>query len=351
VRVLIVSGAELDAADPLGAAALAAALRTRAEVRVVAPGGQAEAPVAIPRRRLPGALGRDATLAALAARVALREKPDAALVFAGPGARSAPAALAALRVPVTLLVADGSLGPGFLTSARFARALVALDPEVPPQLAERTGIRGISVLGGGLFDLDDLPTGTRAAAREQIGLERSQRFLAVTGDLDAPARLDLLALAHRKLAGVGLLVIGTGDQDARVAAMSAATRPSSPVLHIPTLDLEARRIALQAADVALALRPEGVGEDAYLAAALGRVVVALDAPGLERLEALYPGLGAVTRVPEPSPDALEASIRAGLERADAPLPPRAVDAARRSLARGRPVDQLLEVLETCASSS
>lgn len=360
---------------PLGPDTLAAALaRLGHHPVLVAPAGDPDLPgtppvpvvrgpvVRAPLRPIFGRAGLEVALTALASREVLRRRPQVALVFAQDAGFGVARALAALGLPVVLLYPERRLPAptsplrqalnreALRLAARCARALVTLDPSVPARLEAEVGIRGISVLGGGSLDLDGLPLEAPEAARTQIGLLSTQRFTALTGPLEPSVRVDLLALAHRRVAGVGLLVVGTGAQDSLVAAMSASTRPSSPILHVPTLDAEARSVALRAADLALSLDAAGIGEDILWAAALGRRVVALDAPGLDRIEQLYPGLEPVIRVRQGTAEALREGIEAGLaiERARGPLPRPAVDAARRSLGRGRPVDQLVEVLASVA---
>lgn len=375
MKVVLVTSEDLEGAS-LGTDTLAEALAREGHVPVVVAGKNnrsAETPAGI---RLHVARQRDggsryaleAAIAFAAARAALSERPDAAVVVARNGFFAVPAILFALRIPVILLVPrrlfddakDAGAGPvalelmrqGLVMAARTASAIVTLDPEVPSHLETEVGLRGVAVLGGGHLELAQLPFGPCEDARRTIGLEPSQRFSVLTGPLDASVRADLLALAHRKVAGLGLLVIGTGPQDALISALSASTRPSSPVLHVPTLDVEARRIAIQAADIALCLSETGLSEDALWAAALGRRVVALDGPGTDRLEALYPGLEAVIRVKERTADGLRQGIEAGLaiQGNRGPLPDAAIEAARRTLSRGRPIDQLIEVLAGCASS-
>lgn len=311
----------------------------------------------------------DAALVVRTVHEVLRRRPDVALIFSRYGLFAVPAALAALRIPIVLLVPEPFLDSakhegaspirlellrtGFGIAARFASAIVTLDPDVPRHLEVELGIRGVRLLSGGSLNLDRLPWGPADEARRTIGLDPHQRLCALTGHLGPNVRVDLLALAHRKVAGLGLLVIGTGVQDPMVGAMAASTRPSSPVLHVPTVDVEARRIALQAADIALVLDQTELPEDARWAAALGRRIVALDAPGLASIEELYPTLSVVVRASSPTAEELRKAIETGLteEQNRGPLPPEAVAAARERLGRSRPVDRLIEVLQECASSS
>jgi hypothetical protein len=358
----------------LAAAALDAALPSsrRASAPVVDDGVERlEVPLA-PGKRM------ETALAALLGASAARHRPDLAVVAATRQTSAIPATLAALRVPYVLYVSDALEAPStardeepeqgpaaaaraaaalfkdeaqrraLRLAARGARAVLVEDAALAEPIAAKLDVEEVSVLPTAL-SLDALPLFERARTRAALGLSDHLTFLGLATPLAPEVRLDLAALAHRHLAGVGLLVAGHGEQDTMIGAMAAATRPSSPVLHLgphtPTLSVAVHL----ASEVCLSLRHDRLGEDALEILALGRRLVALDVPGVEDLEALYPGLEAV-HLAAPTPDDLMRAIADALEAEErlGPLPEAAVHYARRHLGPERRASALAELLQALA---
>jgi hypothetical protein len=300
-----------------------------------------------------GAGGEEA-LAGVLGLLAPRWRPEAALVEGGDASGAVPAALAALRVPFLFLVRSGfEPGRGLRAEARrralrasihAGGAVVVEDPARAAALGEALGVEEVAVLPAEL-DLEALPLVDRARTRTALGLSDHLGFVGLATEVGPSIRLELAALAHRHLPGVGLLVAAHGAQETLLPAMAAATRPSSPVLHLgpcsPTL---AAAVAI-ASDVCLSVEGESLGADALSALALGRRVALLDVEGARALEGLYPGLEAVHVAAHRSEDlrrALEAVLDA--EARLGPLPRAAVEQARHRLGPGRRALALAELL-------
>ncbi|MEL6188274.1 MAG: hypothetical protein AAFU79_26920 [Myxococcota bacterium] len=307
----------------------------------------------IPDRACGGPMGPDGLIAALETRkcAVVREGAapavgDIGLVWGALG--EPPPSIPRERFVLLVPERPETVQPQWRDLAQRAGAVATLDPTAAAVLVDRLGVTAIPVLGGGQLNLAEWPLLERDEARAALGVE-PRRLLALTGPLGARVRVDILVLAHRKMAGTALFVVGTGVEDPRVAAHSAMTRPSSPVLHIPTLDAEARRIALAACDVAVHLDEGRLGQDAVAAAAMGRRLVALNsAAGLSALEAMYPGTDWPVCT-EPTVEGLRAGVTKALEAPDPSLA--AVQATRRTVGLGSAVDQLLEVFAECALHS
>ena len=310
--------------------------------------------------RLPPGKRRDALLAAVAARAALLRRAQVALVEAAPATLAVPAALAALRLPVVMTM-DASTVAGFeapeprpallelqrgalTTAAHLARRVLVPSGRDAEVVARALAEPRLEIHAPGI-SLEALPLASREEAREAMGLVQASRFVALVADLEPELRLDLLALAHRRLAGVGLLIAGEGPQLALIGPMEMATRPSSPVLHLGPRTPATTVAATLAADVTLSLSPTGLDPRALESAALGRRQVVLAEETAAAVAALYPGEDAVRRA-DPHPEALLSALSDALE-AEARGPLGAVAAARDRLDATRSGERLAELLARC----
>lgn len=369
MRILLVSHRADDraAGGRLDTWAGAMALRGH-QVSVVAPGdpsapGGPSAPGVrrvVPRfdRDAAGSMRAELELAGRAATEAIRKRPQVAVVAWERVTQAVPRVLHRLGVRVVLAVGPEALPAGeggrdeavrtwMRAAAQRAGAIVTFDRDAHERLRDQLHIRGAHLLEEGL-DLHRFLPAEPQAAQRTLGLPR-HRYVALTGRLDPELRLDLLALAHRKLPGVGLLVAAEGPAEGALEAMRLATRPSSPVIRLEP-EPEAERLAIAAAELGLALRPQGVGPESLAYAAMGRRQVALSEEVSARIAPLFPGGGAVVRPParDPSPADLQRALEAALEQARAgPLP--GLDGARQQLGTGSGVDRLLEVAAACAA--
>ncbi|MBK6685195.1 MAG: hypothetical protein IPG45_12065 [Deltaproteobacteria bacterium] len=294
-------------------------------------------------------------LAQLGARL-LSARPDAALIQVGPGAEPFPAALAAARVPYSLVFGEAPFSAetnpltreSWRAAARGARVNLAEDEAQAQQWAEALELPEVLAFGPRL-DLGPWPLADRLEARRALGLPIEAQYLGLIADLEPPLRLDLLALAHRKVPGAGLLIAGTGSLTTMIEAMRVATRPSSPVLPLgprsPTHNLA---VGL-AADVHLILDGDAARPEALAAAALGRRQVNLHEASATRLARLYPEQRTVF-LAEPSEASLSSAISRALEeeRQQGPLPGAAVEATRRALDESTLGRRLVSLV--CASS-
>lgn len=356
------------------------------EVRVVAPGRDAagNAGHGPARSASPGPLGAAAlearlTAATLRAAAARRIGPGRrrggdrdgawhlAHVVLHPGSFGLPRALQALRIPVVVEV-DGplvgadedGLGPALhretlRAAIRGAAAVIAPEARFAAELDRALGVRGARVIEDGL-DPAGLEPMDPGQAKRELGLLEAQRFFALTARLDDRIALEPLMFAHRKIAGAGLLVVGSGPREDAVAAMAVATRPSSPVLLLEDRP-EARRRAIAAADIGLTLNTERPGPTSRRYAALGRRQVAFDHPDLDPIETAFSGETPVLRAPTPPPrpapgppsegvpgtEDLRAAMAEALavHRAQGPLSAARVAAFRAEVAGGDRVDRLL----------
>ncbi len=256
--------------------------------------------------------------------------------------------LAGLRAP--LVAHFERLEPPSLTatdrlrlqsSLQNAVAVTTSSDELAHRLQTETGLRGVRVLRPG-FDLETLPLLPREEARAALGLEPRQRVAVLTGPLLDDVRVDLLALAHRKVPGLALVVVASGTQLPVVRAMTVATRPSSPVLILPE-EPAALGAALGAGDLGLALAEGRFGAESELYAAAGLPQVAFPHVELEARDFVYVS----PRHPT------EAGLLEALEEAlDGPRPAAASTSALRArLGPDRPMAEMESLLRSCASPS
>ncbi|MGF1509075.1 MAG: hypothetical protein ACFB9M_06185 [Myxococcota bacterium] len=294
------------------------------------------------------------------------ERPDVTLLewdagrwTLGPG-WAAPSALMGSRVPTVLwpteaLAAEVENTRGWRraliheaarAAARSARAIVTRRTETAERLERHLGIRGVTVLYDGLDLTPFLPL-ERDQAKEGLNLPQTRRFISLTAPLDPDVRVDLLALAHRKIPGVGLLVAADGPGLTAVNAMAMATRPSSPVLVVPP-SLTSVRYAIGASDLGLSLRPEGPGRESWLYAGMGRRQVGFQSSQGSDIRILTGDDRAAIDIDEPTPEGLRDALERGL-RASAdlgPLTAASTEAVR--MACGDWVQRLERVLAECA---
>jgi glycosyltransferase involved in cell wall biosynthesis len=300
--------------------------------------------------------------AALATGTTLAHRPELAYIRISASTSAVPAALSALRVPIVLELNGPVLSQLELRgrtplqvaaaraslrgAVRLSRALVAASPALADHAQHELGARRIEIVGNGV-ELEVAVPGDRGAARRALGLPEELRLVTLVGTLTPELRLDLLAEAHRKLPGVGLLIVGDGAGSDFVKAMSVASRPSTPVLHLGAQPHPVAIQAIQAADVCVNVHDTDLALKGLEYAAVGRRQVCFRVAGAERLEQLYPGLEAVRLVDERSPAALAEALLSALraERTQGPLPDAAVTLARRELGWERKAERLLEVLD------
>lgn len=367
MKLLFVTQVDLDL--PHGGARHVAALtkalaRQGHRVTLLAVGGGAIEGVrrpAIPR--VPPGPRREAVLATFAAKEALLSRPDVAYLRISPSTSAIAAVLASARIPVVLELNGPVLEelsrrqrpPAAVELVRqalrlvvkSARHLVAASENIAEHARQELGATAITVLDNGV-DLEVAKPGDRALAKAFFGLPEGPRFLVLVGTLVPELRLDLLAEAHRRLPGVGLMVVGDGPGAAYVQAMEVAARPSSPVLFAGAVPHEVAIRAIVAADVALNVRDGDLGMKGLEYAAVGRRQVAFEMPGSARLSALYPpSLEAVHLVKERSAIALRAAIVDALAAEDrlGPLPAAEVEAARAKLGWEHKARALAALLE------
>ncbi len=360
MRILMIShegGSPLDSGD----SALASALAQRGhEVTLIAPAGQlATAPPAGLRLvKAPDRTGStlEVALAALVTKEAAFRRPKAALVSLNASTHAVPHALRNLRVP-TILTVDSSLDlqriadqplrlAALMTVAARAQALVCPSEAIAQRAVNLLRAAEASVVEPGL-PLGSLARTERAKAKAQLGLHEDIRLLAMVGPLDPELRLDLVAHAHRKLSGVGLLIVGDGQGADFVQAMRAATRPSAPVLYMGPQPEETLRGALLAAHAVLDARAEGPSRYTPLALALGRRCVGFSSSGWARLLPLYPPeLNALTLVEPTEPQILRSALERTLS-ADgkAPLPEPAIRAAQSALGWSGAAQKIAQIIE------
>lgn len=342
------------------------------DVTLLAPGDEPPTP-GVRRLRAPAvpawipglggrAIGPGLRLEALhAARVAehvRRDRPDVAYVRVSATSSLVPATLAALGVPYVLelngriLAELGELGraPAAVAAVKAALvpvfagacAVVAVEDKIGRHATDALGAKHVVVIENGA-DLSAATPGDRAAARAELGLDRSGRYVAFTGTLVPELRLDLLFDALGALPGVTLVAAGGGPQEAALAAAAKAHR----IVALGVVPHAKAVAVIRAADVCVNVRDGDLGMKCLEYAAIGRRIVTLRLEGTERLEALYPGLEAVHLVDERSGPAIARAIEAALD-AEArlgPLPARAIDEARRTLGWDQTARRISEVLE------
>jgi glycosyltransferase involved in cell wall biosynthesis len=295
----------------------------------------------VPESARPGAL------AARAAKAVALFRPDVAWVEIGPDNVPMAAAIAAARIPLVLAFESSArsieeAGIGLVASTLAAKRTVARSDEVASHAKERLGAKTVEILPQ-VIDLGELEPKDRDEAKRALGIPKEQRVVALAGSLDEEQRLDLLAEAHRRLAGIALLVAGDGPGAMFVQAMSITARPSSPVLDLGDGSPKAREIAIGAADVCVSARTRASGRESLEYAALGRRQALLF--GIKTLEQLYPNLGAAHVASEPTPIAFAHAIGQALEEEAkrGALPRDLVDAARSRIGdRAGVIEGLLE---------
>ena len=195
------------------------------------------------------------------------------LLFAAQSYRRGPSVLYFCARPLSGLRPDAAswrrLAAGRLLGAAANRAAkVFAETEDAADGVLRLGVREVEIVSRGV-DLSQLPLAERHEARTALGLPPSSRVVAMVGPLDDEARLQIVGLAHRRLAGVTLLVAGSGRAEGLLSALAASARPSSPVLTLGPQSPGTTVAAALAADVGLAWDAET--SRAFLA--LGRRVV------------------------------------------------------------------------------
>lgn len=243
-------------------------------------------------------------------------------------------ALAARRVPYVLFLDDNFRGhrgrpadrATWTAAAQAAAWVVVTSEQIGHEVAQVLSLRQTMLMSPGV-DLEQLPLADQSEARVALGLSPAGTVLTWLGPLEADAHLDVLALTHRHLAGTTLLIAGSGSNDGMIAAMTLATRPSSPVIPIGpdtpavsvTAGLAATVCITQTLDAAERLL------------ALGRRVVCWPNDEIEALGGLVPGKQVVF-VAQPNSDSLQAALQSALDAdKNSPLSEEDVKAMRESL--------------------
>ncbi len=352
-RVLIIAQTDLDA--PAGSArhvvALSQALqRFGHDVCLLAP--KKDALEGVRHRRPPSflrpGLRMEAVLSAMVAQTVRAHRPDMAYVRICPSTSMVPLTLRALRVPYAMELNGDVLGQleragrppqaveaaqrSLSWAAHHAKAVVCPTMATVRHVKEALGCPRAELVENGV-DLDVAVPGDRALAREAFSLDPHMPLLVFVGHLVRDLRLDLLAMAHRRMPGVGLLIVGDGVQRDFVEAMRMATRPSSPVVYAGAQPHPKAICAIQAADLCLSIHERDFALKSLEYAAVGRRQVAFDLEGFERIDDLYPGQQAVVRCRDRQPEALGQALLHGLEaeRNLGPLPAEMVAQARPAL--------------------
>lgn len=301
---------------------------------------------------------REAALAALIAKEALLRRPKVAILEMSPDASATAATLQKSRISYVLWVnAAGLSAPeavnpvrsaasGFV--ARNAAAVIVACDDVANQLAQQTGVADMELLGTGV-DLSLLPLGNREEAKAALRLPPDMKVLGLIGELKDSTGLESLTFAHRRMAGVALLVAGDGPQAKAIYAMGASTRPSSPVIHVGPLAPATRVLTGCAADVGLALDRFVLSDESWQLAALGRRQVTFEVDGTDAVAATYPAHRTVFCAPE-DPEVLRQALTAALdeEATAGPLPTEAVEQARSQLDGSTQWQRLAERVFECA---
>jgi glycosyltransferase involved in cell wall biosynthesis len=293
------------------------------------------------------ALGHEVTVVpprARACAVAIaRHRPE--LAYVRGSALRATAVLFGLRVPYVLeLDRVSEAQPKSTAMVRGARTIVATSEEIGRFAVGALGARDASIIQRGI-DLELIAPGDRDEAKQRLSLQPGLRIVTMVDALERTLPLELLAEAHRKLTGTGLLVIGDGEGASFIQAMRAATRPSSPVLFLGALAKEESILAIRAAHACVSLR---AGSVEY--AACGRRQVTFAGPGPELLDDLYAeDLLAVQRVSRDAV-ALRGALEAAIAREERdPIPREEVEHARSLLGWAHAAKQLEQVLEDVLS--
>jgi glycosyltransferase involved in cell wall biosynthesis len=367
VRILYVTQVDLDRPHG-GARHVIAVTRQLAqqghEVLLLAPGHPKDLG-AVEHWRPPSFLRAGARLEAALALLALRARfqfqPDIAYVRLSASSSFVPWALVSARVPFVLElngpVTEEMEAAGKRTiEVQAAAAVLAGVTEMSAHLVAVTESIGryahqvlrasrVTVIENGA-ELEVAEPGDRQEARRRLGLPQEARFIALVGTLAHEVRLDLLQAAHRKLPGVGLVIVGDGPKADYARAMTQAARPSAPVWFLGRQPHEQAILVEQAADVCISVRDGHVGMKGLEYAAVGRRQVAFDNEGIERLTALYPQEEAVFVVKERTPEALTHALSAALdaEARRGPLSPDAVETARAEIGWDRTAFKIAALL-------
>jgi D-inositol-3-phosphate glycosyltransferase len=239
------------------------------------------------------------------------------------------------------------VGRSLRTVVRRACRLVAVEPRIARHAEAALRARHVVVIENGA-DLDAATPGDRDAARHALGLDLDRRYVAFTGTFVPQQRLDLLLEAQRKLGSFVLLVAGGGPQ----AALFEAAARTAPIVLLGVVPHEKAIQTIRAADVCVNVRDDDLGMKCFEYAAVGRRIVAFRIAGVERLEALYPGLEAVHLVDERSASGVARAIEGALsaERRLGPLPPSAITAARRTIGWEHTARRIAAVLAECVET-
>ena len=304
-------------------------------------------------------------LAALAASIVARARPDVAYVRLSASSSAVPAMLAALRVPVVLELngrildelRDAGRPPLVIAAARaslravvaVARHLVVVEAAIGRHAEAELGARRLSLIENGV-DLGVATPGDRGAARRRLGLDPATRIVTFAGTLVPQQRVDLLLEAHKALAGITLLVAGAGPLAERVAGAARVAPPASPIIVLGAVPHEVAVAAIRAADACVNVRDGDLGMKGFEYAAAGRRFAAFCVEGAERLHTLYPGLEAVHLIQERTADGVVRGMRAALD-AEArlgPIPPQAVERARATIGWEHTARRIAAVLDACA---
>ncbi|MBI3782655.1 MAG: glycosyltransferase family 4 protein [Deltaproteobacteria bacterium] len=366
VRILFVTQVQLD--EPSGRAhhvcALARALaQLDHDVTLLAPGFENPIP-GVHRIRPPGGLppglGLEAVLALRAAFAARRA--DAGYVRLSSSSSIVSVALAGLRLPLVLElngpVVDEQRRRGGRVAAAVVRQslrrvialaahVVAVDSVTARHAQSVLGAQRVSVVDNGA-DLETAIPGSRAEARDRLGLRRAGHVVTLTGTLAPEQRLDLLLQAHQQLDGVTLVVAGGGPGQALLDAARSG-RTGSSLVALGTVAHEQAVLAVQAADVCVDLREDRLGLKCLEYAAVGRRLVTCRVEGVDRLHGLYPGLEALHVIDAPTVSAVRLGLEAALE-AEArrgPLPLEAVNRARATLGWEHSARHIASLIAQC----
>lgn len=316
-----------------------------------------------PWSRLRPGVGLEAAQAGLVLREAARTRPDVAYVRISPSTLFGPAALAAVNVPVVLELngrvldelsqlgrpraAIAMVAANLRRIVRHARVVVAVEAKIARHAREALGADRVVVVENGA-DLDVARPGDRGIARRALGLDPEVPTVAFCGTFVPELRLDVLFEAMARLPGVQLVLAGGGPQAERVCR---AVRESDRVRWFGVVSHPRAVSILHAADVCVNVRDGDLGMKALEYAAVGRRFVAFDVERSSRLDALYPGHRAAFWVTARTADGLAAGLRAALdeEASSGPLPPSAVERARRQVGWDRTAGRIVAVLEeACA---
>ena len=367
MRILYVTQVDLD--RPHGGArhviAVARQLAQQGhEVLLLAPGSP-EGLGAVTHWKTPSFLGAGARLEAALALLVLRARisfaPEIAYVRLSASSSLVPWTLVSARTPFVLelngpvteeMQASGA-SPLKVDAAAAVLAgvvemsahLVAVTESIGRYAHRALRASRVTVIENGA-ELEVARPGDRQTARQELGLPPDGRFIALVGTLAHEVRLDLLQAAHRKLPGVGLIIVGDGPKADYARAMTQAARPSAPVWFLGHQPHERAILVEQAADVCISVRDGHIGMKGLEYAAVGRRQVAFDNEGIERLSALYPGEEAVFVVKERSAEALATALEAALEAEQrrGPLGSEAIESARAELGWDRTAFKIAALL-------